>query len=251
MLVSNRSARRRLNAVRRAAIEPLESRLLMIISQTHNYVVSNNHDNGTGSLRAAILQSNADSGTNTITFDSTAFPANAQTTINLTTATLEANQTYGSLSIMGLGADRISVNGGGSSTVFTIDASQSTSISGLTITNGSGTKGGGIYNDGALTLNNDTIANNVVGSNGNDGTNGNPITPVISGSGGGIYTDSDGSLTINGSTLDRNAAIGGGSGGGIYGNGSAVSITNSTVADNSAGTSGVGGSGGGIDQQGG
>ena len=123
-------------------------------------------------------------------------------------------------------------------------------ISGLTITNGNVTDssggdisglGGGIFNDGTLTVTNSTLS-------------GNSATAVgsgISGLGGGIFNT--GTLTVTNSTLSGNSATGvgsgiGGLGGGIFNDLGTVTVTNSTMSGNSATAVGgaFGGLGGGI-----
>lgn len=95
------------------------------------------------------------------------------------------------------------------------------------VNNSAGSQGGGIANlaFGTVTLRNSTITHNIAAS-----------------SGGGIFNE-DGTLIVNGSTIDNNAAD---SGGGIL-NGGVVTITNSTISTNSA----VSGSGGGLFSAGG
>ncbi len=81
--------------------------------------------------------------------------------------------------------------------------------------------GGGIYNDGTVTLNNFTINGNTALSKG-----------------GGIYNTAIANLTLNSSTVSKNTA---GSGGGICTQEGKVTLNNSTVSENTAS------SGGGID----
>ena len=86
--------------------------------------------------------------------------------------------------------------------------------------------GGGVYSDhGTLTLRNDTIAYNVLTENTSDG--------------GGVCSNSQGSLTVTNSSILHNTASG--SGGGIavkpVGN---VTLTDDTIADNSAAAFGGG-----------
>ena len=101
--------------------------------------------------------------------------------------------------------------------------------------------GGGIVNQGTLTINSSTVS-------------GNSAIGEEYGYGGGIW-NSLGKLTINNSTLSGNIArcthsqcpIGGAAGwGGIYNNGGTVAINNSTIAGNTAGLFAGQGEGGGI-----
>jgi len=81
--------------------------------------------------------------------------------------------------------------------------------------------GGGISNDGTLTLTNSTVSYNSVGN----------------GDGGGI--SNDGTLTLTNSTVSNNS-VRKGDGGGISNNG-ILTLTNSTVSNNSGGKGGGGG----------
>ena len=117
--------------------------------------------------------------------------------------------------------------------VFSIGGGTTVAISRVTITEVSG---GGIDNDGTLTLTNCTIFQNVAVRGGgirNSGTltlikstvdaNGAGVT------GGGIYND--GTLTLTNSTISRNSATQ--SGGGIYNAAERdLTLTNSTVSGN-------------------
>ena len=106
--------------------------------------------------------------------------------------------------------------------------------------------GGGIYNNGSLTLNNSVIRSNTTfcgGCNGywgggifNDNGNLTINNSTLSGNstyagGGGIYNKS-GTLTLNNVTL--NANITSASGGGILNNGGIVTLRNSIVSGNTA-----------------
>ena len=153
-------------------------------------------------------------------------------------------------------------------------------------TSGSGGNGGGIDNFQTLTIANSTIAGNTTGAgatgaDGGNATSGNPRVANVGGipssggdggSGGGIYNEFGGQLTISGSTIsgnetgiganggtggngsaDDNGIVGrgadgapggsGGAGGGIGSQGG-MNISNSTITDNSVGASGQSGHGG-------
>ncbi|HKM55189.1 MAG TPA: Ig-like domain repeat protein, partial [Isosphaeraceae bacterium] len=116
--------------------------------------------------------------------------------------------------ITGPGATVLTVSGGGPSSsfsVFTMYYWVTACISGLTISNGNADSGGGVYNDGSLTLANDTLS-------GNSATDG-----------GGVYND--GSLTLANDTLSGNSAYDYGGGVDNYGT---VTLTNDTLSENSA-----------------
>ncbi len=86
----------------------------------------------------------------------------------------------------------------------------------------SGTGGGGISNDGTLTVNRSTIYGNLTGGNG-----------------GGIFT-LFGTVNLTNSTVSFNSAFAG-NGGGIYSdNGGTVTITNCTITDGNQGMTGGG-----------
>jgi CSLREA domain-containing protein len=97
-----------------------------------------------------------------------------------------------------------------------------------------GVDGGGIFNEGTLTMNTSTISTNRAGS----------VLPgsgdYYGGSGGGIANMTTGTITITDSTIAKNAA-GGSSGsgtsaaGGLLNSGGSVIMGNSILADNTAG----------------
>jgi len=103
--------------------------------------------------------------------------------------------------------------------------------------------GGGICNDGVITINNSTISSNSANEGGgifNSGTvtvNNSTISSnsTFFGYGGGIY--SFGPLTINNSAISNNSSYY--DGGGIR-NFDALTLNNSTVSDNTAGDLGAG-----------
>jgi hypothetical protein len=182
------------------------------------------------SLRDALLFA-ANAGSANISFDSTKFAATntaSQNTINLTNGTLTipsntsiTGATSGSGSTL---TNLVTVAGGGSSSNFSVVTVNSgvtaAAINNLTITKGNSLSGGGIYNNGTLTVSNSTVSGNSSQLGGNGG--------------GGIYNA--GSLTIINSTVSGNTTI---NGGGIYNSGT-LTVTNSTVSGNAAGALGGG-----------
>ena len=110
-------------------------------------------------LRQAIAQANTTGGAETITFDKTVF--NTPQTITLSGTQLELSDTTGTETITGPKAG-VTVNGGGLSRVFQVDAGVTASISGLTITGGNArSHGGGLANyGGTTTLTNCTVSGN-------------------------------------------------------------------------------------------
>ena len=210
-------------------------------------VVTNTNDSGAGSLRQAIIDVGAG---DEITFD-----AGVTGTITLTSGELAINK---DMTITGPGADVLSIDGNASSRIFEIGTSYTNptvTITGLTITNGSETYGGGIYNySDNLTLENCAISGNSASSWGggmfNQGYRGHCSPTLtnctISGNsaagGGGMYNS--GRLGVCGTTL-INCTISGNSadyGGGMYNTGVAghclPTLANCIMWDDNATTSG-------------
>jgi hypothetical protein len=132
-----------------------------------------------------------------------------------------------SLKILGANATTTIVDGGGVDRVLDIpSASARVELSQLTVQDGEASPGGGISNNGTLTMSNLTVANN-------------KACPGHEGVGGGI--SNNGVLAIRNSTVSGNSACGvrvdgillPGAGGGIS-NGGMLTITNSTIAGNGA-----------------
>lgn len=110
--------------------------------------VNSTNDSGAGSLREAIATAaNGD----TINFS---LPNLSVITV-LTPLTFVSNVT-----IVGLGASRLAIDGGSGVVVFIVNAGGTVAITGLTIQNGSQLLGGGIFNAGTLTLTNVFVRNN-------------------------------------------------------------------------------------------
>jgi hypothetical protein len=155
--------------------------------------------------------------------------ASSGDSIKVAAATYDENLTIGiGLNILGSSASTTIVDGGGLKTVVTVsNATAHVTLSNVTIRNGRAGQGGGIYNNGILTIGGSIISGN------------SAVGPV--GSGGGIFNA--GTVTINNSTLSNNSGRGtasGGLGGGI-GNAGTVTVNNSTFTGNSV--SGVFGAG--------
>ena len=196
------------------------------------------------SLREAVAFANSDTtGNATITFDPTVF-ASVQT-IDLTLGQFELDNPSELETITGPAAG-VMVDGGALSRVFQIDAGVTASISGLTITDGSSTIGGGVLNFGTLTLTDCTVSGNTSSGTGggimNTGTLTLDHTTVTNNStkqaGGGIYSSN--SLTLTDCTISDNTTAA--NGGGVYNAAYATaSLTGTTVSGNS------GSFGGGID----
>jgi len=171
--------------------------------------VTNTNDSGAGSLRDAV---NTAASGDTIQF-SLSLPA----TITLTTGEIPISK---SLTIAGPGANLLTVSGNLSSRVFNIGVVPSATISGLTMVNGLAQGiGGGILNQGNLSVTNCVFSNN-------------SLNPGVT-DGGAIATGFGAALTIMGCTFTGNSATNVGSA--VFASGGTVSVVNSTFSGNSGG----------------
>jgi len=201
-------------------------------------------DTGTCTLRAAVMQANLTSGAGaTITL-----PAG---TYKLTIPASGADGVeVGDLDIYG-GNPTIAIAGAGASTTiidanqidraFHVHAGRSVTISGVTIQNGftsNENPGGGIQNEGSLTLDHLIVKNNHSDEHGGAVDSSGTLTVTNSiftlnhgnGVGGGIRTTGD--ATITNSTISQGDAY---EGGGIYSTtGTTTTVINSTINNNSA-----------------
>jgi predicted outer membrane repeat protein len=112
----------------------------------------------------------------------------------------------------------IKIDGNTNSRIFNVESGASVVIEGVTVQNGSAGSGGGIRNEGTLTLDNVVVSDNT----------------ATTGSGGGIWNW--GSLTLDNVAVTDNTATTG-SGGGIR-SGAMLNMANSTVSNNTAGYGG-------------
>jgi hypothetical protein len=211
-------------------------------AQAATIKVTTTQDNVPGSLRAAITTANTNSEDDTINLPAGTYILSgyAGEDGNIS-GDLDINTTH-SIDIVGKCAATTLIDGNQVDRVFHIH-NGTVSISNVTIQNGKsyfGTGGGGIYNNGRLTLTYCEI-------------NGNGIEKALSpGDGGGLYNS--GTATLRNCTVSNN--ISGedkgpcnryaGDGGGIYNTGEMV-LTNCTVSNNETGYGmDGGGDGGGI-----
>lgn len=233
-----------------------------------NHTVTNTDDSGAGSLRQAIEDANNG---DTIEFN---LPGASPWTITLTSGALNINK---SVTINGPMVGTLTLLGSG--LPFSVVVVRSTdqingdpltaALSYLTVRGGSNedTCGGGISNDGTLTLDHVTVSGNTAYTGAgicntyhltlnNSTVSGNTATNTDGAFsyGGGIYNygctfcndPNIGIVTVTNSTISNNTALGGG--GGIYSELGTVTVTNGTISGNNANhTFGVGG---GIDNTG-
>jgi hypothetical protein len=195
-------------------------------------------DSGTGSLRAALAAANSG--------DTIVFSNGLTGTITLT-STLTINN---NVTIQGPGANLLTVSGNNAVTVFTVNSGVQMSLSGLTIANGNtgGGPGGGISNNGVLTVTNSSFNDNSAGGNEGGAIN-NSGTLVVSGSsfignssslgddGIGGAINNNGTLTVDDSTFSANSSNNGGA---ICNEDGTATISDSTFSANSSGSAGGG-----------
>ncbi|HEY3762541.1 MAG TPA: choice-of-anchor Q domain-containing protein [Verrucomicrobiae bacterium] len=198
-----------------ATVDGVTVAVQIIIAATNLNVVNTN-DSGAGSLRQAIA---------------TIFPGGTirfrpnldGTTIYLTNGELLVTQ---NMTIVGPGANQLTINGNYNGRVFDIGPGATNFISGLTISGGLADNailnpalGGGIFNAGVLTLSNCVVC-------------GNLATNASTGWGGGIYSTNI--LSLIGCTIGPTNEAGL-VGGGIYAHfNSLLQMLNCTVASNTS-----------------
>ena len=146
-------------------------------------------------------------------------------TVNVAAGTYNETDTIAqNVTINGAGASLVTVNGQAGGSVFTVDSGVTATLSGLTITGGRAAGGGGIDNNGTLTVTNCTIEGN----------------SADAGGGGGGILNHGGTLTVAGSTFSYGSATGSGGsdtfGGGGLSNtdGGSATVTDCSFSENSA-----------------
>jgi hypothetical protein len=218
---------------------------------------------GVGSLRAAILMSNATAGPNIINLPLQGtyllslfgnFHDGTNGALQITNQSVAIDNTSGGPAIIdGGGVDRVvdiegTIAGGVTFTGVTIEGGLAGGNSNRgSDPNGSSNDGGGIFSPQSnVTLNNSVVTNNHAGNEGGgiwtDTGNVTLNDSTLSGdtaasSGGGLYIRSA-PISLTSSSVTGNVA--GGSGGGIFVQNGSVSVTGSTIGDNGAGSSGGG-----------
>jgi hypothetical protein len=140
------------------------------------------------------------------------------------------------VTIDGPGASALAVSGDNNGSVFDVGPATTVAISGVSIMDGtSSTNGGGIVNNGVLSLNDCSVSGNTA-TNGGGILNDDALSLsncTLSGNsatnGGGILNED--SLTLSDSTLSGNTAA---NGGGVFNHGGSFLLSNSTVSTNDA-----------------
>jgi fibronectin-binding autotransporter adhesin len=222
------SGRGRLRLRARPEVLLLEDRRLM----TTIITVTNPADSGAGTLRDAVAR--ADLATNPVEIDF--HLKKGETEITLTTGQLELSNSV-PITIDGPGSALLTVDGDQNSRVFQIDPNVTASISGLTISegyiktgidfpyqgypSGIGNDGGGLYNQGSLTLTGVTVSDNFAedfgGGVANSPSNNASIamtdcsiTGNVAGTAGGVANGIEtgvpdsGTMTLTGCTISDN-----------------------------------------------
>jgi hypothetical protein len=180
-------------------------------------------------LRQAILDANANTADDTITFDSS-----ITGTITLTGGPLvvdSSGPTYYGLTITGPGAATLAISGNDSSNVFHVkhtNSSPGLTISGLTLTHGSGTYAGALLSEKYSTVKLDHVAVTTSTATGATDTSG-PFD--VSLAGGGIANR--GTMTITNSLISGNHSTTGSNPSGSYYGGAGINNVGPLTVDSS------------------
>jgi predicted outer membrane repeat protein len=222
------------------------------------YTVDLTSANGTGSGNAGDLvyciglaNANTNPAGSEIEFDPSVFSTPQTITLG---ATLVLSETTGPEVIDGPGAGLVMVSGNHTTEVFNIAGDNVVSMTGLSIIDGNGTYGGGVFNEGTLTITNTTFTGNSAPYGGAVYTRalvGHPLDGLLTLTGdtfsgnsataesGAIDNWAGGSVTVTDDTFTGNSAPNGGAIGNEWGS---VDVTNSTFSNNTASAStGAGG----------
>ena len=203
-------------------------------------------------LREAVSRAQLAHGATTITFN---LPGAVPHTINLNTIadTTSGGSAFllGNVTIQGPGANQLTLRRGGTTDyrLFRVGSGATVTMSGLTITNGylSSNAGGGIWNQGTLTLQGCAITNNYANSAGGIRTEGSLTLDRCTVSGNSAFSGAGISSQTNLSgltTVVRNSTISGNTatnfGGGLENVAGLTQILNSTITRNTAASEGYG-----------
>ena len=185
-----------------------------------------------GDILWAVTQANLNTNPagSVITFDPTVFNSSSPQTITLT-ATLGLSEMPWTEAIQGPGAGALTISGNHLVQVFSIGSGVTATISDVTISGGSG---GGISNDGVLTITGCTVADNAnafgggVANRGLLTLNNSTIEDNVGILGAGLFNSSNWPAVLNDCTIEGN------NGSGVFNSGY-MTVANSTIDDNSKG----------------
>ena len=210
------------------------------------FTVTNTLNSGAGSLRQAVLDSNAAAGSDTIVFDAGVF-SSPQTIV--LASSLSLDPAVGDwLSITGPGANLLTISGNSAVRIFNVGSGDTVSVSGVKLTLA---VSGAILNNGTLTLTNVNFTSN---TNSSGGAISNASTLIVTGcvfddnvsNGGGATGNGGGAIynsiaspqfvTITDSTFTNNRVVTASalSGGAIRNRFGTMTISNSTFSNNSS-----------------
>ena len=209
----------------RGSLVPVGTKIDVAYAASGVYMVTSTADTlVVGTLRSAVLWSDLSPSStpqgNTIIFDTNGVFATPQTiTLSPSLGTLSLTNTAAPLSIVGPGADQLTISGGGAVGVFTIASNVTVTMTGLTI----GAEGGqyrrrAVNSQGNLTVSNDVFSNDGAvlygGAIYNNGGSFRSRTRCFAGNatsfGLGGAIDNAGLLTVANSTFSGGAAWQGG-----------------------------------------
>lgn len=175
------------------------------------------NDDGVDSLRAAIQETNARAGADTIYLTSGTFTLSFDgfDDDNAIVGDLDITD---DLTIIGAGAENTIIDGAGIDRIFDIFAGADVSISGVTIRNGAASNGAGLRNFGTLTLKDSVVENNTASGE-------------FDSVGGGIANAEGANLTLDHVIVRNNSSEI--HGGGLYSTDSTATIVDSTFENNS------------------
>ena len=227
----------------RLGLEVLEDRVTPAAYVVNDLGDSATPPAGTVTLRSAIAAVNTSAlgAANSITF------SNMGMSLTGTIALGSEIAINRDVAINGPGAMTLGVSGGGGCRVFNISAASTTSISGLLIEHGNtGGDGGGVLNNGRLTLTSDTLYDNEAVNGGGVSATSTSLSTTLDTVtvyantatffGGGVLCA--GTMTITDSLIHYNYADE--SGGGIANTTGTLDLTSTDIMNNEARTSGGG-----------
>jgi hypothetical protein len=181
--------------------------------------------------------------------DTIVLPANANVTLSAVYANIYGQPIglpfiFGRITIEGNGAIIARQGDAPAFSLMAVSVFGDLTLQSVTLSGGSSSgSGGGVINDGTLSIKNSIISGNTGGGLFNSGTLGIAHSTVSNntryGAGGGVFNS--GTLAIENSTISNNASYGGG--GGVSNRGT-LTIENSTISNNT--TDGIGAGGGGV-----